>query len=143
MGKGKNNHIIAMKNVIRAHHVTETVRYSTLSSCDIDMVITEYNVDIVNGYARYKQLDGNKECYLAFFQYGEGMCLKARKDITLPETGQVHIRWRYYGTITIIQPNEHVASVPIDYLIKEINWGWITYMKHARMTIIHGRRKYR
>ena len=40
------------------------------------------------GGAKYKQLDGHKVCYLAPSQYGEGMCLNARKDITLPETGQ-------------------------------------------------------
>ena len=37
---------------------------------NVDRAITECIADILNGFARYKKIDGRKECYLATFQYG-------------------------------------------------------------------------
>ena len=38
-------------------------------------------------------------------------------DSTLPKAGQAQNIWRYYGTKTIIQSNEHIANIPIHHLV--------------------------
>ena len=83
----------------------------------LSKAIQEADVRTLNAYAEHKQLEGYKDCYLVKSIHGTGICLKARKTLSMGENDEPQNRWKYQGEVQQIVRVEHVSNIPLPHLI--------------------------
>jgi hypothetical protein len=87
-------------------------RTARLTSAQIREAIDDHNVDLLNAIAVQRKLPGYEFTKIAVDNHGKGLCLRASQFIAATPAQSKTGLCEYGGTERLVDPNEHVNSVP-------------------------------
>jgi hypothetical protein len=87
-------------------------RTARLTSAQIREAIDAHNVDLLNAIAVQRKLPGYEFTKISVDNHGKGLCLRASQFIAATPAQSKTGLCEYGGTERLVDPNEHVNSVP-------------------------------
>jgi hypothetical protein len=96
------------------HQSPSRQRLARLTNAQIRQAVNDKNVDSLNEIATQRKLPGYLHMYIAVDHGGKGLCLRASQFITATSASSKSV---LSGTERIVNPNEHVNSVPMRQLM--------------------------
>ena len=92
-------------------------RLARITKEQIRQAAAEQNVDLLNEVATQRKLPGYQSTRIAIDNNGKGLCLKATQFIAATSPTSKSGLCEYSGTERLVDPNEHVNSVPMRQLM--------------------------